>query len=223
MAYQWILEGDKAIPSLVSSLIVVSISTALALFFGTMAGYAFSRFLISGAGEKLSFWVLTTRMFPPVIIAFPLYYLYTGFNLIDTYFGLILTYLVFNLPLSTWLMKTYFDDVPLSYEEAAYINGYSVFKTFWKVTLPLIQSGLISAGILCWIFVWGEFLFAVVLTGAHFTTYPALIPTLSTGFNIQWNNIMALSTIAMIPPIIFLFLLRKKLVSGLSLGAVKLH
>jgi multiple sugar transport system permease protein len=223
MAYIWVLKGEKAIPSLVSSFTVVSLSTALALFFGTMAGYSFSRFLRTGAGEKISFWVLTTRMFPPVIIAFPLYYLYTWFNLIDTYFGLILTYLVFNLPLSTWLMKTYFDDVPFSYEEAAYVNGYSVFKTFWKVTLPLVHSGLISAGILCWIFVWGEFLFAVVLTGTRFSTYPALIPTLSTGFNIQWNNIMALSTIAMTPPIVFLFLLRKKLVSGLSLGAVRLR
>jgi multiple sugar transport system permease protein len=219
-AYQWVLRGGTALPAFRDSAIISITATLLAIAIGTSAGYAFSRFGSQVGGERLAFWLLTTRMTPPIVAALPLFFLFQGVGLVDTYQGLILAYLAFNVPLATWMMRGFFNDVPRSYEEAAYLDGYSVFRTFFRVTLPLVMPGIIATTILVWIFTWNEFLIALVLSGRDVSPFPPVLPTLASGYQVQWNNITALSLFAIIPPVLIIVLFRQHLVRGLSLGAV---
>jgi multiple sugar transport system permease protein len=219
-AYQWVLRGGTALPAFRDSAIISITATILAVAFGTAAGYAFSRFGDQVGGDRLAFWLLSTRMTPPIVAALPLFFLFQGVGLVDTYQGLILAYLAFNVPLATWMMRSFFNDVPRSYEEAAYLDGYSVFRTFYRVTLPLVMPGIVATAILVWIFTWNEFLLALVLSGRDVSPFPPILPTLASGYQIQWNNITALSLLAVLPPVLIIILFRQHLVRGLSLGAV---
>lgn len=220
-AYRWVLTGGTALGALIDTIVVTSIATVAAVGLGTLAGYAFSRYGKQVGGEGLAFWLLSTRIFPPIATALPLFFLYRTVGLLDTWIGLALAYFTFNVPLATWLMRSYFNDVPVSYEEAAYLDGYSRFRTFWKVVLPLVQPGIIATTILVGLFSWNEFLFALVLTGGEVQTVPVLIPQLASGFETQWNQITALSLIAMIPPILVVVFFRDRLMGGLSLGMTR--
>jgi multiple sugar transport system permease protein len=216
----WLPSGE-AISALTDSVVVALGTTVLAVFIGAMAGYAFSRWPRETGGEETAFFLLSTRIFPPVAVALPIYFAFDKFGLLDTYQGLILLYLSFGIPLATWLMRSFFNDVPRSFEEAAYLDGYGRFETFIKVTLPLVAPGIVATAILTALFSWNEFLFAVIIGGDKVKTYPALIPTLAVGFQIEWSRITALSVAAMVPPVAAVIFLRNHLVRGMSLGAVK--
>jgi multiple sugar transport system permease protein len=215
------LTSGAPLSALTDSLIVTVGATLLAVMFGSMAGYAFSRWPRATGGDETAFFLLSTRIFPPVAVALPIYFAFDRFRLLDTYAGLILLYLSFGIPLATWLMRSFFNDVPRSYEEAAYLDGYGRLETFVKVTLPQVGPGLVATAILTALFSWNEFLFAVIIGGDAVKTYPALIPTLAVGFQVDWSAITALSVAAMVPPVLAVILLRKHLVRGMSLGAVK--
>ncbi len=221
IAYTAIYHNRMATKSVVNSVIVSVSTTILSVFFGSLAGYAFARWPKKAGGENLSFWILSVRMFPPVSIILPIFFIFNFFGLLDTYFSLIITYLVFNLPLSVWLMMMFFGDVPVELEEASYVDGYSPFRTFFKVTLPLVKPGLVSVVILCWIFAWNEFLFANVLVGSQVVTYPLIIPTFAHGSMDLWNQVAAFTLLIIIPPIILFIWLRRYMIRGLSLGVVK--
>jgi multiple sugar transport system permease protein len=220
-AYSWVFSSGPALSALTDSVIVTVGSTVLALAFGTMAGYAFSRWPKQTGGEETAFFLLSTRIFPPVAIALPLYFAFDTFHLLDTHIGLILLYLSFGIPLSTWLMRSFFNEVPTSYEEAAYLDGYGRVETFLRVTLPLVAPGLVATAILTALFSWNEFLFALILGGENVKTYTALIPTIATGFQVDWSRLTALSVTAMVPPVLAVIWFRNHLVRGMSLGAVK--
>ena len=161
-------------------------------------------------------------MFPPVAIIIPMFFLFDATPWgTDSYISLILLYLVFNLPLATWLMMVFFRDAPRELEEAAYLDGYTPLRTFFKVTLPLVFPGMISVAMLCWIFAWNEYLFANLLTGTAVKTFPVHIPSFTQGSQTLWNLVMAFSMVAMIPPVGVFILLRRYMVRGLSLGVVK--
>ncbi|MEA2320601.1 MAG: multiple sugar transport system permease protein [Solirubrobacteraceae bacterium] len=219
-AYSWLTSATPS-NALIDSLVVTVGSTALAVLFGSMAGYAFSRWPRPTGGEEAAFFLLSTRIFPPVAVALPIYFAFDRFRLLDTYTGLILLYLSFGIPLATWLMRSFFDEVPKSFEEAAYLDGYGRLETFFKVTLPLVAPGIVATAILTALFSWNEFLFALIIGGDHVKTYPAIIPTLATGFQVDWAHITALSVAAMVPPVLAVIFLRNHLVRGMSLGAVK--
>ena len=139
-------------------------NTLLALFLGTLAGYAFARFPRQAGGENLAFWILSNRMFPPVAVLVPMFFLFDATPWgTDSHISLIILYLVFNMPLATWLMMVFFRDAPRELEEAAYLDGYTPLRAFIKVTLPLVLPGMISVAMLCWIFAWNEYLFANLL------------------------------------------------------------
>lgn len=221
IAYRGIFVNRMATGSLLNSIIISTSSTALSVLLGTLAGYAFARWPNRAGGENLSFWILSIRMFPPVSIILPIFFIFNFFGVLDTYIALIITYLVFNLPLSTWLMMMFFGDVPVELEEASYVDGYTPIRTFIKVTLPLVKPGLVSVVILCWIFAWNEFLFAHVLVGGKVQTFPLIIPTFAHGSMDLWNQVTAFTLLVIIPPIVLFILLRKYMIRGLSLGVVK--
>lgn len=208
--------------ALVDSFVIATGNTLLSLLLGTLAGYAFARFPKQAGGENLAFWILSNRMFPPVAILVPMFFL---FDLMpwgtDSVWSLIILYLVFNLPLATWLMMVFFRDAPRELEEAAYLDGWRPLAAFFRVTLPLVLPGMISVAMLCWIFAWNEYLFANLFVGTNVRTYTIVIPTFTHGSQTLWNLQMAFSLIAMIPPVTLFILLRRYMVRGLSLGVVK--
>ena len=194
----------------------------LSLFLGTLAGYAFARFPRQAGGENLAFWILSNRMFPPVAVLVPMFFLFDAMPWgTDSHLSLIILYLVFNMPLATWLMMVFFRDAPRELEEAAYLDGYTPLRAFFKVTLPLVLPGMISVAMLCWIFAWNEYLFANLFVGTDVRTYTIVIPTFTHGSQTLWNLQMAFSLIAMLPPVDLFILLRRYMVRGLSLGVVK--
>jgi len=219
--YVNVMSNPMARKSIYDSLIISITTTLLSVLIGSLAGYAFARYPKYAGGENLSFWMLSVRMFPPIVFILPFFFIFNNLGLTDTYFSLIVMYFTFNLPLSVWLMMMFFGDVPRELEEAAYVDGYKPFKAFFKVTLPLVLPGMVSVIMLCWIFAWNEFLFANVLVGTRVKTFPLVIPTFASGSSILWNQVMAFTVIAMLPPIILFIFLRKYMIRGLSLGVVK--
>ncbi len=208
--------------ALTSSFIIATGNTLVSLFLGSLAGYAFARFPRHAGGENLAFWILSNRMFPPVAVLIPLFFLFDSLPWgTDSHIALIILYLIFNMPLATWLMMVFFRDAPRELEEAAYLDGYTPARAFVKVTLPLVLPGMISVAILCWIFAWNEYLFASLFVGTDVRTFTIVIPTFTHGSQTLWNLQMAFSLVAMIPPVVLFILLRRYMVRGLSLGVVK--
>jgi multiple sugar transport system permease protein len=217
-AFAWVLTNSRAVSSIIDSLIIATGTTVLSVVLGSMAGYAFSRYGKAVGGENVSFWLLSTRMFPPIAIVLPMFFIFGWLNLQDTHMGLILLYLTFNLPLSTWLMRDFFDKIPHSFEEAAYVDGYSRLQAFWKVVLPLVRPGLIATTMLSWVFAWNEFIFALIITGNDVEPYTTIIPTLILSNQILWGRIMAMAVIVTLPPTLILIAFRKHIIEGMTLG-----
>lgn len=215
----WVLTTDRAVNAIINSLVIAGGTTILSVILGALAGYAFSRFESRiDPGNHVSFWLLSTRMFPPVAIVIPMFFIFGWFGLRDTHLGLILLYLTFNLPLTTWLMRDYFNKIPFSFEEAAYIDGYSRFQTFRKVVFPLVQPGLVATALLAWVFAWNEFIFAWIIVGNNVSTYTTIIPTLFQSNQVQWNIIMAMGFVVSLPPALILIFFRERIVEGMTLG-----
>jgi multiple sugar transport system permease protein len=220
--YAGIFADPGSLKSLIDSLIISIANTILSLFLGTLAGYALARFIRGFAGENIAMWILSNRMFPPVAVIIPMFFLFDATPWgTDSYFSLITLYLIFNLPLATWLMMVFFRDAPRELEEAAYLDGFTPLQTFFKVTLPLVFPGMVSVAMLCWIFAWNEYLFANLLTGTTVKTFPVHSPSFTSGSQTLWNLVMAFSMVAMLPPVLLFIFLRRYMVRGLSLGVVK--
>jgi multiple sugar transport system permease protein len=191
------------------------------MLIGVPAGYAYARNAGKVGGKHAAFWILSIRMFPPIAPILPLFFMFRELGMIDTFSVMILLYLTFNVPLVVWLMRSFFQDVPRAVEEAALIDGYSRIEAFYKVALPLVSPGLVATTLLVWVFSWNEFQFALVFTRSSAQTYPVLIPSLVGGHATLWNQIAALSTMAMLPVIAIAVLMQRRLIRGLTLGAVK--
>jgi multiple sugar transport system permease protein len=203
-----------------NSLIIGFGSTFLAVFLGTIAAYAFSRFRIP-LKDDLLFFILSTRMMPPIAVAIPIYLMYREIGLIDTHIGMILLYTAVNLSLSVWLLKGFMDEIPREYEEAAMIDGYTRLQAFWKVVLPQASTGIAATAIFCLIFSWNEYAFALLLTSGNAQTAPPFIPFIIGEGGQDWPAVAAGTTLFLIPIVVFTILLRKLLLRGITFGAVR--
>lgn len=205
---------------LMNSLTIGLISTALAVFVGTLAAYAFSRFRIP-AKSHLFFWILSTRLGPPVAYALPLYLLFYQLGLLRAGVAVIIAHASFNLVLVVWMMRSFFDEVPREVEEAAEIDGCGPFGVFFHVSLPMAWPGLATVAIFVLLFSWNELLFSLILTSGGGRTMTVMIPTLVSQTSTLWGEVAAASTLQSIPVIVFTFFVQKHLVRGLTFGAVK--
>ena len=203
-----------------NSIIIGFGSTFLSVFLGTLAAYAFSRFRIPLADDLL-FFILSTRMMPPVAVAIPIFLMYRQLGLSDTHLGMILLYTGVNISLAGWLLKGFIDEIPREYEEAALIDGYTRFQAFYKVVLPQAATGIASTAIFCLIFAWNEYAFAVLLTSATAQTAPPFIPTIIGVGGLDWPAVAAGATLFLLPVMIFTIMLRKHLLRGITFGAVR--
>ena len=203
-----------------NSLIIAGGSTVLAVGMGMLSAYAFSRFRIKGQAD-LEFFILSTRMLPPVVVTIPIFLMYRRLGLYDTHFGLILLYTVFNLSLSVWLLKGFIDEIPKEYEEAALIDGYSRLQAFWKIVLPQAITGIAATTVFCLIFAWNEYAFALMLTSNRARTAPPSIPSVIGTSGVDWAAIAAGSLLFLIPVVIVVFALRRYLLRGITFGAIR--
>ena len=206
--------------SFINSLVTSGVSTALALLAGVPAAYVLSRWRFRARG-RVALWVLATRMAPPIAFTIPFFLAFRALGLMDTRTGLILIYLTFNLALVIWTMRSFFDGVPRSLEEAAYIDGCGVWATFVRIVLPLSAPGLAATGILCFILSWNDFFFALILTRTNAMTSPVAIVNFMQYEGWEWGKIAAGGTLVMLPVVAFTIVVRAYLVRGLMAGGVK--
>jgi multiple sugar transport system permease protein len=206
-----------------NSVIVAGFSTIIATLFGVPAAWAYSRFSIPAKKDQL-FFILSTRFMPPVVVVIPIFLMFRlpWINLLDKKLGLILVYAAFNLPFTIWMMKGFVDEVPAEYEEAAMLDGYSRFEAFWRVTMPLLIPGIAATAVFALIFSWNEFVFSIFLiTDPDNRTAPPAIAGLIGGTTIDWGLVAASAMAFAVPVLVFAFLVRKYLVAGVTLGAVR--
>jgi multiple sugar transport system permease protein len=208
---------------LTTSAIVAVVSTTCAIVLGTLAAYALARFrLPRKLNVRLALWILSTRMFPPIVTAVPLFLLMSDLRLLDTTAALIIVYTAFNLPFVVWMMRGFFQEIPRELEEAARVDGDSRLGALVRVVLPLVAPGLAATAVFCLIISWNEFLFALTLTQTDAAmTLPVGIAGRVTQYEIEWGVMSAAGVVAMIPILVFALAVQRYLVRGLSLGAVK--
>ena len=203
-----------------NSIIIAFGSTFLAVFLGTLAAYGFSRFKVP-LKDDLLFFILSTRMMPPIAVAIPIYLMYRELGLSDTKLGMILLYTAVNVSLAVWLLKGFIDEIPREYEEAAMIDGYTRLQAFFKVVLPQAATGIAATAIFCLIFAWNEYAFAALLTSGTAQTAPPFIPTIIGEGGMDWPAVGGGTTLFLIPILVFTVLLRKHLLRGITFGAVR--
>lgn len=203
-----------------NSVIIGFGSTFFAIVLGTTAAYAFSRFRVP-LKDDLLFFILSTRMMPPIAVAIPIFLMFRQLGLNDTHAGMILLYTAVNLSLAVWLINGFIDEIPIEYEEAALIDGYTRFQAFYKVVLPQAATGIASTAIFCLIFAWNEYAFAVLLTSGNAQTAPPFIPTIIGVAGQDWPAVAAGATLFLLPVMIFTIFLRKHLLRGITFGAVR--
>jgi multiple sugar transport system permease protein len=204
--------GNSALASVVS--------TVLAMIIGTPGAYALSRTMIKREGQ-LSLLILASRMAPPIAFTIPYFLVYRHLGLIDTVTGLVIIYLTFNLSLVIWLMRSFFDATPRSLEEAAWIDGAGLWQGFYKIVLPLSGPGLAATAILCFLYSWNDFFFALILTRTEAMTAPVAVVNFMNYEGWEWGKIAAGGTMVMLPVLFFSILVRKFLVHALTAGAIK--
>ena len=203
-----------------NSLIVAITSTFLAVAMGTITAYGFSRFKVAGEADWL-FFILSTRMLPPVVVAIPMFLMYRAVGLNDTHIGLIILYTAFNVSFAVWLMKGFIDEIPREYEEAALVDGYTRMEAFRKIVLPEAATGIAATAVFCFITAWNEYAFALIMTNRRAQTAPPFIPSqVGSGLS-DWTVIAAGTVLFLLPVAIFTFLLRNHLLRGMSFGAIR--
>jgi multiple sugar transport system permease protein len=202
-----------------NSVIVALGSTAIALPFAVALAYAFARF--DTGGRPLRLGVLAGQMLPPVILVLPLFALFLGARLLNTRLGLIVAHLTFNLPFLAWMLIAFFEGEVRQLEEAARIEGASRFQAFLLIAVPVAAPGILAAGLLGFILSWNEFLFALILSGRATQTLPVGLSTLETHRGVEIALLAAATLFAVLPVFVLLPFLRKYLIKGLSLGALK--
>jgi multiple sugar transport system permease protein len=206
--------------SFVNSLLSASFSTLLALLLGVPGAYALSRWS-GGAKGALRLAILVTRMAPPIAFTIPFFLFYRWIGLLDTVTGLVLVYTSFNLPLVIWMMQPFFETVPASLEEAALVDGASHRVIFTKIMLPMVTPGIAATAILCFLYAWNDFFFALILTRTAARTAPVAVVNFMNYEGWEWGKIAAGGSLVMAPVLIFSLAVRRYLVSGLTAGAVK--
>jgi len=206
--------------SFLNSIVVATGTVLFTLLVGTPAAFGLARAKLRFKQYILA-WMLVTRMAPGMIYVIPYFVAYRELRLLDTRVGLMVIYLIFVLPLFVWMMTTFFEDIPRDLEEAAKIDGAGIFQAFTRITLPLATPGLAATAIICFIFSWNEFLFALVLTRQSARTAPIAIVNFMAYEGTEWGKVAASGIVVLLPVLIFSMIVRKYLVKGLVKGAIK--
>jgi trehalose/maltose transport system permease protein len=221
--FQAVFKDARFVAGLINSIIVAGCTVLIALGLGSLCAYALGRLPFRFKGPVL-YLVLTMTMFPTIAVLSGLFVMLKTLSLFNSRQGLIVTYLIFTMPFTIWVMTQYFRSLPKELEEAAYVDGASPLKVFWDILLPLTLPGLVSTGLLAFIAAWNEFLFALTFTVTDtMKTVPVVISQFSgsSSFEQPWGSIMAGSMVVTIPLVILVMVFQYRIVEGLTAGAVK--
>jgi len=219
-AFRFLIFEKEIMRNFVNSLVVSLASTFFSVTLGMFCAYAIARYDFPGR-DDVSFWVLTNRMMPPVAVLIPIFVTFQTLRLLDTLLGLIILYTAMQLPFVVWMLTGYFRDIPRRYEESAMVDGDTWFQAFRKVTLPLMMPSISATAIFVMILSWNEFAFATFLTSTQAKTLPPAIMAYSIGANISWNVLGAAVVLITAPLILFVLIVQRQLISGLSQGVVR--
>jgi multiple sugar transport system permease protein len=211
--------GNNIAPYIRNSLVAAGISTVIAVVLGCLAGYGLARTRFRGK-EHVAFWIISQRMAPIAAVILPLFIIFRFTGLLGSTWGLIVAYLTFNLPFAIWIMNAFFSELSPSLEEAALMDGASRWSAFRDIALPLVLPGIATTAILCLVFSWNDYAFAVTFSGPDSQTLPIAASQLVTQTSIDWGQLTAIGTIVVAPMILVGLIVRKWLVTGLTLGAV---
>ncbi len=217
-------QGDVFIHNFKNSAIIALTSGAAALVLGSLAGYGLARFTYRFGpwrNRDISFWFLSQLILPPVAIIMPMLILYRDLDLLDTRLGLIILYTVANLPIVIWIMRDQFNSIPIELEQAALVDGATLFGAFLRIVIPVAGPGLVAAFILVVVFCWNEYFFAAILSRTDATTVPYMVAAQVSSQGVKWWSMAAIATAAIAPLIIIGVFLERYIVKGLTAGAVK--
>ncbi len=207
--------------SFLDSLIVALGSVFLCLLVGTPFGYVLARYRFPGR-DDIGFFILSTRMLPAIVVIVPFIRIFNFLHINDTYIGLILSHLLLNIALVVWMTRGFFDGIPKEVEEAASIDGSTQIGTFLRIVFPIAAPGVAATAILAFLFSWNELLFALTLTSFNVKTLPVFMASAFVGYlAVNWGALSAAGVIAVIPTTIFIIIVQKNLVRGLTFGAIK--
>jgi multiple sugar transport system permease protein len=204
---------------LIDSAIISVTVTVISMLISVPASYSIARY--SPGGQHISFFILSILFLPPVIGVIPLFFIFKTLKLLDTYFVFFLSYMFFTLPFSTWIMKGFFEDIPVELEQSKMVDGYSRFKVFFKIAIPLARAGIAVASLFAFIFAWNELMFASIFGRNTVQTLPLALQDYIGSTGVAWGELSALATIAAVPGILLAVLMQRYIVRGLTFGAVK--
>lgn len=202
-----------------NSFLAASGSTLLSIIIGFPTAYSIARFRTGG--ENLSFWILSLRFIPPVAFLIPIYIWISTIGLLDNIFGLIPVYLILNLPLSIWFLRSFIEEIPVENEEAALIDGCSRLEAMLRITLPLSRPAIAAVSVLAFIASWNEYLCALVLTYTRARTWPVALAQFIGLYRVSYGELAAAGIIGMLPTIVLAIVMRNHLVRGMTLGVLK--
>ena len=214
-----VLFKDGDVWAIYNSLIIATTSTVVAMVLGTAAAYSLARFRTGG--QNLAVWIISQRMIPPIVIVFPIFLLFVWLGWVDSYTGLILLYIAFNLPYVIWMMRGYIEDIPIEVEESALTDGCSRWQALRKIVFPMARTGIFATAVFTFIFAWNEFVFALILTRTEVLTFPVLVTHYYGAQSTFWSKIAALSVLGTLPVFFAVATLQRFLVRGITMGAVK--
>lgn len=218
--YASALARDGVVASFVNSAITALLSTGLSLFLAVPAAYAVTRFR-TGYGNIFIILALVMRMVPPIVIGVPMVQIFKSIGLYDTSFALAIAHTTISLPLSIWLMASFFEAVPGELEEAATMDGATRLGALWRIVLPVTAGGIAVTAIFAFLASWNEFLFSLLLTAFRSQTTPIVIANFQTQFGLDWGAMTSLAVLYSVPVILLTLLLQRHIVAGMTLGAVK--
>jgi ABC-type glycerol-3-phosphate transport system permease component len=211
---------------MINSIVIATANAVLVTTLAVLATYALSRFRLAGR-DNIFFWTITNRMAPPAVFLLPLFLLFTrafvlgDWRMFDTRIGLILLYCVFNLPFAIWLLKGMVDAIPIELDEAAMLDGAGTGQILLKVIVPLARPGIAVTAILAWVFAWNEYLFAATLTSVHARTITTGLAEFVTVTGTNWGEMAAVAMLTLLPAALFVGLVQRHIVAGLTFGALK--
>lgn len=219
--YRLVLDSSRGLFSgLVNSFIIALFTSAIALIIGSMAAYALARLNMPGS-NKILMAILATQMFPGIVIAIPLFLVMSRLRLVDTHIGLIVVYLSFILPIVIWILKGFFESVPMELERAAAVDGATPYQTFRHIVLPISLPPLFATGVFAFIESWNEFFFAIILTRIHVKTAPIAIAEFSGQYQTLYGQMLAAAVLASIPLVLLAIIFRRFILEGFVEGAIK--
>lgn len=218
--YEHLFGEIKFAKPLLNSLIVTSVTTVVVIFLALLAAYALARMDVPG-GKHIALWMLSLRFMPPIAIVLPFFIAWQRLGIIDTYLGLILVYVAFNLPFAIWMLRGFLVEVPRDLDEAAMLDGLGHLAILRRIIFPVIAPGVAVTAIFTFVFAFNEYLMALVLTSRNASTVPVTVSKFIQPYSILWGDVGASATIQLLPILVVVFLLQRHIMRGITLGAVK--